>query len=114
MKKIVIFTYAALFITNILFGLLLSSYELFNVFISSGIIILTGVFMLLIGILQLKDGFKSSLYVTYPILGFIEIVLSIFSPNRITDNWMIIVITLIVVFQLILLFITKVISNIIK
>ena len=114
MKRIVLFTCTTLLITNFLFCLLLSSYEWLNVLLSSGIIILFGIFMLLIGILQLKDGFKSSLYVIYPILGFIELVLSLFSPNRIMDNWVIIVITLIVVFQLILLFITKVISNRIK
>ena len=111
MKRIVLFTCTTLLITNFLFGLLLSSYEWLNMLLSSGIIILFGIFMLLIGIVQLKDGFKSSLYVLYPILGFIELVLSLFSPNRIMDNWVIIVITLIVVFQLILLFITKVISN---
>lgn len=111
MKRIVLFTCTTLLITNFLFGLLLSSYEWFNVLLSSGIIILFGIFMLLIGILQLKDGFKSSLYVLYPILGFIELILSLFSPNKIMDNWVIIVLTLIVVFQLILLFITKVISN---
>ena len=111
MKRIVLFTCTTLLITNFLFGLLLSSYEWLNVLLSSGIIILFGIFMLLIGIVQLKDGFKSSLYVLYPILGFIELVLSLFSPNRIMDNWVIIVITLIAVFQLILLFITKVISN---
>ena len=114
MKRIVLFTCATLLITNFLFGLLLSSYEWLNMLLSSGIIILFGIFMLLIGIVELKDGFKSSLYVLYPILGFIELVLSLFSPNRIMDNWVIIVITLIVVFQLILLFITKVISNRIK
>ena len=111
MKRIVLFTCTTLLITNFLFGLLLSSYEWFNVLLSSGIIILFGIFMLLIGILQLKDGFRSSLYVLYPILGFIELILSLFSPNKIMDNWVIIVLTLIVVFQLILLFITKVISN---
>ncbi len=111
MKKIVLFTCTTLLITNFLFGLLLSSYEWFNVLLSSGIIILFGIFMLLIGIMQLKDGFRSSLYVLYPILGFIELILSLFSPNKIMDNWVIIVLTLIVVFQLILLFITKVISN---
>jgi hypothetical protein len=111
MKRIVLFTCTTLLITNFLFGLLLSSYEWFNVLLSSGIIILFGIFMLLIGIMQLKDGFRSSLYVLYPILGFIELILSLFSPNKIMDNWVIIVLTLIVVFQLILLFITKVISN---
>lgn len=111
MKRIVLFTCTTLLITNFLFGLLVSSYEWFNVLLSSGIIILFGIFMLLIGILQLKDGFKSSLYVLYPILGFIELILSLFSPNKIMDNWVIIVLTLIVVFQLILLFITKVISK---
>ena len=111
MKRIVLFTCTTLLITNFLFGLLLSSYEWLNVLLCSGIIILFGIFMLLIGTLQLKDGFKSSLYVLYPILGFIELILSLFSPNKIMDNWVIIVLTLIVVFQLILLFITKVISN---
>ena len=111
MKRIVLFTCTTLLITNFLFGLLLSSYEWFNVLLSSGIIILFGIFMLLIGIMQLKDGVRSSLYVLYPILGFIELILSLFSPNKIMDNWVIIVLTLIVVFQLILLFITKVISN---
>ena len=111
MKRIVLFTCTTLLITNFLFGLLLSSYEWLNMLLSSGIIILFGIFMLLIGIVQLKDGFKSSLYVLYPILGFIELILSLFSPNKIMDNWVIIVLTLIVVFQLILLFITKVISN---
>ena len=111
MKRIVLFTCTTLLVTNFLFGLLLSSYEWLNMLLSSGIIILFGIFMSLIGIVQLKDGFKSSLYVLYPILGFIELVLSLFSPNRIMDNWVIIVLTLIVVFQLILLFITKVISN---
>ena len=111
MKRIVLFTCATLLITNFLFGLLLSSYEWLNVLLSCIIIILFGIFMSLIGIVQLKDGFKSSLYVLYPILGFIELILSLFSPNKIMDNWVIIVLTLIVVFQLILLFITKVISN---
>ena len=114
MKKIILFTCATLLVANLLFGLLLSSYEWPNVLLSSGIIILYGIFMLLIGILPLKDGFKSSLYVVYPILGFIEFVLSLFSPSRITDNWVVIVITILVVFQLILLFIASVISNKIK
>ncbi len=114
MKKIILFTWATLLIANFIFGLLLSSYEWLNVLLSSGIIILSGIFMLMVGILPLKDGFKSSLYVVYPILGFIEFVLSLFSPSRITDNWVVIVITILVVFQLILLFIASVISNKIK
>ena len=114
MKKIILVTWATLLIANFIFGLLLSSYEWLNVLLSSGIIILSGIFMLMVGILPLKDGFKSSLYVVYPILGFIEFVLSLFSPSRITDNWVVIVITILVVFQLILLFIASVISNKIK
>lgn len=114
MKRIILFTCATLLVANLLFGLLLSSYEWLNVLLSSGIIILSGIYMLLIGLLPLKDGFKSSLYVVYPIIGFIEFVLSLFSPSRITDNWVVIVITILVVFQLILLFIASVISNKIK
>ena len=83
-------------------------------FLSSVIIVLTGIFMLLVGILSLKDGFKSSLYVVYPILGLIELVLSLFSSDKITDNWVILVLMLIVAFKLILLCVANVISNKIK
>lgn len=114
MKRIIIFSCLVLLLANLLFGIVLSAYEWVNVLISSSVIVLTGIFMLLISVLSLKDGFKSSLYVVYPIWGFIELVLSLFSPDRITDNWVIIVIMLMVVFQLILLFIANVISKKIK
>lgn len=111
MKKIVLFTCTTLLIVNILFSLLLTDYKGVHVLLSNGIIIISGIFAMVITALPLKEGFKSSLYVVYPILGFIEIVVSQFSPNRIMDNWAIIVIILMVVFQLILLFIINVISN---
>lgn len=81
---------------------------------SSSVIVLTSIFMLLIGILPLKDGFKASLYVIYPALGFIEFMLSAFSPDRIKDNWAMIALILLVAFQIIFLFITNIISNKIK
>lgn len=114
MKRIILFTCATLLIANFLFGLLLSSYEWLNVLFSSSVIVLTGIFMLLIGILPLKDGFKASLYVIYPALGFIEFMLSVFSPDRIKDNWAMIALILLVAFQIIFLFITNIISNKIK
>ena len=114
MKRIIIFSYLVLLLANLLFGIVLSAYEWVNVLISSSIIVLTGIFMLLIGILPLKDGFKASLYVIYPALGFIEFMLSAFSPDRIKDNWAMIALILLVAFQIIFLFITNIISNKIK
>ena len=115
MKRIIIFSCLVLLLANLLFGIVLSAYEWVNVLISSSIIVLTGIFMLLIGILPLKDGFKaSSLYVIYPALGFIEFMLSAFSPDRIKDNWAMIALILLVAFQIIFLFITNIISNKIK
>lgn len=114
MKRIIIFSCLVLLLVNLLFGLVLSAYQWINVLISSGVIVLTGIFMLLIGILPLKDGFKASLYVIYPVLGFIEFLLSVFSPDRIKDNWAMVVLILFVAFQIIFLFITNIISNKIK
>lgn len=111
MKSIVLFTCTALLIVNILFCLLLTDYSGVQVLLSNGIIIISGILTLLISVLPLKEGFKSSLYVVYPILGFIEIVLSLFSPNRIVNSWVIAVIMLMIVFQLIFLFVINVISN---
>lgn len=114
MKRIIVFSCAVLFIANLLFGLLLSAYEWFNVFVSSMTIVLYGAFMLLIGMLPLKEGFKASFYIIYPILSLVEFVLSLFSANRLTDNWIIIVLMCVVLFQIILLFVANVISNKIK
>lgn len=114
MKRIIIFCCLVLLLANLLFGIVLSAYEWVNVLISSSVIVLTGIFMLLIGILPLKDGFKASLYVIYPALGFIEFMLSVFSPDRIKDNWAMIALILLVAFQIIFLFITNIISNKIK
>ena len=114
MKRIIIFSCLVLLLANLLFGIMLSAYEWGNVLISSSVIVLTSIFMLLIGILPLKDGFKASLYVIYPALGFIEFMLSVFSPDRIKDNWAMIALILLVAFQIIFLFITNIISNKIK
>lgn len=114
MKRIIIFSCLVLLLANLLFGIMLSAYEWGNVLISSSVIVLTSIFMLLIGILPLKDGFKASLYVIYPALGFIEFMLSAFSLDRIKDNWAMIALILLVAFQIIFLFITNIISNKIK
>lgn len=111
MKRIVLFTCMVLLAVNGLFGLLLTDYEGFNVLLSSGIITLSGVFMGLIGALPLREGFQSSLYVLYPILGFVELILSQFSPDRLTDNWVFVVLLSMVAFQLIFLFVVHVISK---
>lgn len=111
MKRIVLFTCIILLAVNALLGLLLTGYEDFNVFLCSGVIVLSGIFMLLIEALPLKDGFQSSLYVVYPILGLVELILSQFSPDRLTDNRVLVVLILMVVFQLIFLFIVHVISK---
>lgn len=68
MKQIIIVIGIILLVANLLFGLILSSYEVFNLFVSSLVIVATTALLFCLNVVTLKDGFKISLHVLFPIL----------------------------------------------
>ncbi len=114
MKKIIILSSIVLLVANLLFGLILSFYGGCNVAMSSFVIVGTGLLLYLIHSINLKDGYKVSLTFLFTIVGCLEFVLSLIAPNRFTDNWWLIIVILLMVFEAIMLIVTSAISNKIK
>ena len=114
MKKFIILSCMVLLIANLLFGAILSFYGEFNVAISSVVIVVTGLLLYLTDIIRLKDGYKISLMLIFAVGGLLEFVLSLIAPNRLTDNWWLILVIGLMAAEAILLIITNTVSNKIK
>lgn len=114
MKKVIILSCMVLLIANLLFGAILSFYGEFNVAISSVVIVVTGLLLYLTDIIRLKDGYKISLMLIFAVGGLLEFVLSLIAPNRLTDNWWLILVIGLMAAEAILLIITNTVSNKIK
>lgn len=110
MKQIIIVIGITLLVANLLFGLILSSYEVFNLFVSSLVIVATTALLFCLNVVTLKDGFKISLHVLFSILGGMEFVLSLFSAKTFENNWFLLVIVLSLAVQSIILLITNRVS----
>lgn len=111
MKRIIILSSAVLLVANLLLGLILSFYGGYNVAISSFVIIGTGILLYLIHTINLKDAYKVSLTLLFAIAGCLEFLLSLLSPNRLTDNWWLIIVILLMAFEAIMLIVTNTISK---
>lgn len=110
MKQIIIVIGIVLLVANLLFGLILSSYEVFNLFVSSLIIVATTALLFCLNVITLKDGFKISLHVLFFILGAIEFVLSLFLSKTFENNWLLLVIVVSLAIQSIILVATHNVS----
>ena len=114
MKKAILITSAILLALNLIFGLVLSSYDWFNVAVSSGIIILTVSLCLLADRAVIKDGFNVSLLILFSIIGLIQYILAVFMPSAFTDNWIFIAIIVLFGIEAIMLTGASIVSDKIK
>ena len=103
----------ALFL-NIVAGLFISTYPLFNVILNCIVITMTTVLIWLSTHLRQRTAFAISLLFIYAIIGIIQFILGCFSTAIINDNWMIMTIMALLVIECILLIITKSISKKVK
>ncbi len=111
MKKIILLSGLVLLLMNLLFGLIISFFDGFNVMISSIVIVITTLLLYLITIIQLKDGYKISLSLLFLITGVIEYALSLFAPCQIVNNWWLIIIILVITLEVIILVVTNTITK---
>lgn len=89
MRKLLLTSGCIVLTANLLVGLLLSAYNAMNMWINSGIIIVTMILLLVIASSNLRDGFKISLSVLFSVIGFVAFVLCLFAKPQIKDNWVI-------------------------
>ena len=101
-----------LLVLNLLICMVISSYETFHVVVNSGVIIVNTVLLLVLGTLNVKDGFRYSLNLLFPIFALIEFFIICFSRSGVENNWGLVVVLLFLVLQVILLLGAKKMSDI--
>ncbi len=111
MKKTIIFSTTALIAVNLLAGLILSRYHLFNVTATSVVILLTGALCFIAASTPLKDAYRVAHYYLFSLLGIVMFLLMLFSPHHLKDNWCMVVSIIMVAFECIALYITYRTSN---
>ena len=114
MKSIVLYIGLLCLVINAICGLVLSSFSLFNCLLTSGIIVINMVLMYLVSVLTLKDAYRISVNVLFPLLFLVEFICGLFSPEQWKDNWYIILISLLLLLEGIILIITNNISKTLK
>ena len=111
MKTIVFYIGLLCMVINTICGLVLSSYSLFNCLLTSGIIVINMVLMYLVSVLTLKDAYRISANVLFPLLFLVEFVCGLFSPEQWKDNWFIIFMAVAILIEGIILIITNYLSK---
>lgn len=97
MKKGILFTGIAFLLANIVIGLIASSYNTFNICLSSAIIAVTTLLLWGVAASNIKDAFKIALTFFFAFLGLVEFVLAVLSPEQYNDNWYLIAIILLII-----------------
>ena len=110
MKKTIIIG-CCLLITNILTGMLLSKYALFNMCLNSTVIIITTVLIALLDKINLSTAYKISMSFVFGFLGIVEYMCGFFSKSTITDNWVIIIDLILLVIQVLILIVANTVSS---
>ena len=100
-----------LILINSIFGWLFTFYPFLNCVISNFVIIINTILLLILGRLNINDGFKISLSFIYPFIGFITFILSIGLKNQLHNNNKLALIVILVTIQTLLLFIVKNFNN---
>lgn len=111
MKQIVLTLSAIFLFANLAFGLILESFDTFNLLMSSGVIIFTTIIQLAVELIKMKDGFKVPLYVINSFCGIIEYIIALIAKNDMSNNWFYVLLIVIVAFQLFVLFTTNITSK---
>lgn len=99
MKNIVITLGALCFVANLLVGLIITAYAPFNMVLNSVVIIVNTLLLYALTVSSIKDGFKASLCLLYPIMGIIEFFLGLFAPDKWENNWYLIICVIFLFFE---------------
>lgn len=99
MKRLSPILFVIFLAINIIAGLLLSCYPMFNMVLNSVVLFVASLFSLWINKKPLSSAFLTSLAFIIPSITLIEFVIGIFSPSQFQDNWGIIAILCLMAFE---------------
>ena len=99
---------------NLLLGWIISGYASFNVWANCAVIIVNVIFIWTIASISLKDGFRISYNILFPIICIIEFLSIAFSRPTLEDNGAIVFVLLAILLQCVLLLAANHVSKSIK
>lgn len=104
MKSLSLIVSLILIVVNILAGLILKDYHTENVVMSSCVIAVNALLLWWVAQSNMKDAFKISYHILFPILCLIEFILAVVAPSQWENNFYFIGIIACFAFQAILVF----------
>lgn len=110
-KQIVLKIGLVCLLVNLLFGLILSMYSSFNIWVSSLVIVINVGLLYFLNIVTLRDGFKTSLMLLFGIGALVEYAISLFLDNKLEDNLCLIGLVALLAIKCILLMVSNIVSN---
>lgn len=112
MKKLIFFLGFIVFVTNLLFGIILSDYMPFNICVNSIVIVATTILIYLLHVIKMKDAFVIAQSIIFSFFGIVEFFFGCFAPQRIENNWFLLVVIVLIVFESTTLIVTNILSNV--
>ncbi|MCC8120035.1 MAG: hypothetical protein LIP09_15010 [Bacteroidales bacterium] len=97
---------------NLLAGYIITSYEWINVGLTSVVILVNFIYMYIADVSHLSDGFRIGLTYCTWFFTVAEFFLGIFSPSKIEDNYVILVMGGLFILQMAIFFTVKQVNNI--
>lgn len=111
MKNIEIYMGSLILLLNIVLGAMISSFSLQNIILTSIVIVVTTILMHILNKLKIKDGFKYSFIILFPLFSIIQYTLCLLAPTSIKNNWNITICTIILFFEIILIILSQTLSK---
>ena len=111
MKKLLLICGCLALVLNVLLGLLLSSYDYFNMGVNCGVIALNTGLLLSLYWLNMRDAFRISFSFLISFLAIVEIILGCIMPQKLQDNGYLISMIVLLFIEISLLVITNILSN---
>lgn len=111
MKNIFVVIGCIVLLLNAVLGLMISAYPTYNCLLNSGVIIVSTLLLILASTMKLKDGFRVSLSLLFPVCSVVEYICGLCAPSRFEDNICLVVILLLVLLQTIMLVLTNYLSR---
>lgn len=93
-----------LIIVNVLAGLIITTYFLENVIMSSCVLFINAMLLWIVGNSNMKDAFKVSFYILFSLLCLIEFILAVLAPAKWVNNLYLVAIIVCFAIQAILVF----------
>ena len=111
MKRFIILITIILLVVNGVLGYIITAYLPTNVYMNSVVILLSGIVLLTLLYMPLKDAFKYSLSYLFGLIGFAEYILGFFAPSELNDNWFVVLIVAILSLEIILILLTNIVTH---